>query len=193
MTRQTAIRWWPPAGLLAMVLLGLLVGKGSTPVDDWFIRTADTHTDLRRLLLFTSPKLVALTFFLAVTFALYRRRWRLAAIVVVTPAIALAVERISKPLFGRQRDGALAYPSGHVTLTVVVTGMVVLVAGGALWAIVAAIAVSALGLFGQAFTYHYFSDTIGAAFLGTAMVCLAATAAGLDRCQPRCDPRHSGG
>ncbi len=193
MTRQTAIRWWPPAGLLAMVLLGLVVGKGSTRVDVWFIGTANTHTDLRRLLLFTSPELVALTFFLAVAFALYRRRWRLAAIVAVTPAVALAVVRISKPLFGREKGGVLAYPSGHVTLTVVVTGMVVLVAGGALWAIVAAVAVSVLGLLGQAFTHHYFSDTIGAVFLGTAMVCLAATAAGLDRCQPRCDPRHSGG
>ena len=193
MTRQTAIRWWPPAGLLAMVLLGLVVGNGSTPVDDWFIETANAHADLRRLQFFTSPKLVALTFLLTVGFVLYRRRWRLAAVVLVTPAVALAIERISKPMFGREWDGALAYPSGHVTLTVVVTGMAALVAGGALWAIVAAAVVSVLGLLGQAFAYHYFTDTIGAVFLGTAMLCLAVTAAGLDRCQPRCDPRHSGG
>lgn len=193
MTRHTAIRWWPPIGLFAMVLLGLAVGKGSTPVDDWFIDFGRTHRSVHALLHFTDGRLVVALFAVTLVVALHRRRWRLAAVVVVTPAVALAVERVSKPLFGREKDGALAYPSGHVALTVVVTGMAVLVAGGALWAIVAAVAVSVLGLLGQAFTYHYFTDTVGAVCLGTALVCAAALATGLDRCQPRCDPRHSGG
>jgi hypothetical protein len=77
--------------------------------------------------------------------ALYRRRPRMAAVIVVTPLVALVAERVCKRLFG------------------------------------------------QSFTYHYFTDTIGALFLGTALVCLAARGAGLDRCQPRCDPRHTDG
>jgi hypothetical protein len=193
MTRHTAIRWWPPIGLLAMVLLGLAVGKGSTPVDGWFTRFGHDHPHLGWLLVFTDGRLVVALFAVTLVVALYRRRWRLAAVVVVTPAVALAVERVSKRLFGREKGGALCYPSGHVALTVVVTGMAVLVAGGAVWAIVAAVAVSELGLLGQAFTYHYFTDTIGAACLGTALVCAAVWVAGLDRCQPECDPRHSGG
>ena len=35
------VRWWPPVGVLAMLVLGLLVGKNSTPIDDWFLRDAD--------------------------------------------------------------------------------------------------------------------------------------------------------
>ena len=35
------VRWWPPVGVLAMLVLGLLVGKNSTPMDDWFLRDAD--------------------------------------------------------------------------------------------------------------------------------------------------------
>ena len=31
-----------------------------------------------------------------------------------------------------------------------------------------------LGIVGQAVTYHYFTDTVGALLLGTAVVCVAA-------------------
>ena len=98
-----------------------------------------------------------------------------------------------KPLFGRDKGGALAYPSGHTTLAVVVLGLAVLVAGCAAWAAVGAGVGVVLGLLGQSFTYHYFTDTIGGVFLGTALLCLAIRAAGLDRCQPRCDARHTDG
>jgi hypothetical protein len=37
------------------------------------------------------------------------------------------------------------------------------------------------------------ADTISAWFFGTALICLAVRAARLDRCQPRCDLRHSSG
>ena len=40
-TTNRFVRWWPPVGVLAMLLLGLLVGKNSTPIDDWFLRDAD--------------------------------------------------------------------------------------------------------------------------------------------------------
>ena len=44
---------------------------------------------------------------------------------------------------------------------------------------------------GQAVTYHYFTDTVGAVLLGTAVVCVAALAAKLDTCQPACDADHT--
>ena len=82
-------------------------------------------------------------------------------------------------------DEALTYPSGHTTLAVVVLGLAVLVAGVTAWSMVAAAVATVFGMLGQAFTYHYFTDTVGALFLGTALMCLAARAAELDRCQPR--------
>ena len=184
------IRWWPLVGLTGLTLLGLVVGKASTRVDDWFIRTGEAHSDLGRLLFFTDPRVICALWVTVLGVALYQRRWRVVAVIVATPVVALIAERVCKRLFGRLNGGALAYPSGHVTLAVVVLGLAILVAGGAAWVIVSAVVVGVLGLFGQSFTYHYFTDTIGALFLGTALVCLAAE---LDRCQPRCDPRHIDG
>ncbi|MBJ7341714.1 PA-phosphatase [Mycolicibacterium sp.] len=193
MTAAKLIRWWPPVGILVMVALGLLVGVGSTPLDDWFIRTGATHPVLEELLWFTHPPVLQGLVVFAVVVALYRRRWRLAAIVALTPLVAVIAVRVLKRLFGRHKVDGLAYPGGHVTVAVVVLGMVVLVAGVTVWRLAAAAVLALLGLLGQSFTYHYFTDTVGAVFLGTALVCLAARAAKLDRCQPRCDLDHSDG
>lgn len=176
-----------------MVVLGVAVGDGSTPLDDWFIQFGGAHRSLSILLLCTDGRAVVILCAVTVLAAAYRRRWLLALVAVVTPAVAVALVRILKRIFGRERVGALAYPSGHVTLTIVVTSMAVLLVGAALWAVVAAVVVNVLGVLGQAFTYHYFTDTIGAVFLGTSLVALAFQAARLDRCQPHCDLHHSGG
>ncbi len=55
----------------------------------------------------------------------------------------------------------MAYPSGHITLTVVVWGMVVVVAGVALWSVITSVTVVLLAMIGQAITHHYFTDTVG--------------------------------
>jgi membrane-associated phospholipid phosphatase len=193
MMASRVLKWWPPIGLVAMVVLGLAVGRGPTPFDDWFIREGQVHEGVYRLLLFTKPSLLAVMLLAAVAGALFQRRWRLAAVVVLTPVIAVATARLLKPLFEREKQGGLAYPSGHVTVLVAVLGMVVLVAGARVWMLVAAAVFALLGLVGQGLTHHYFTDTIGAALLGTALVCLAIRVAELDRCQPRCDLHHSGG
>jgi membrane-associated phospholipid phosphatase len=83
-----------------------------------------------------------------------------------------------KPLFGRELDGAWAYPSGHTATMVVVIGMAVLVAGATMWAVPAAVMFGLLGIIGQAVGYHYFTDTIGALLLGSVIVCIAALASG---------------
>ena len=111
----------------------------------------------------------------------------------MAPFVAVVAARLAKWAFGREKDGALAYPSGHTTLAVVVLGLAVLVAGAATWVTVAAVTAAVLGVLGQGVTYHYFTDAVGAVFLGTALVCVAARAAGLDRCQPRCDAGHRDG
>ena len=69
--------------------------------------------------------------------------------------------------------------------------MLVLLAGGAWWAVVVAAVVSVLGAVGQGVTYHYFTDAVGALLLGSAVVCVAAVVAKLDTRQPACDADHS--
>jgi membrane-associated phospholipid phosphatase len=160
----------------AMLLFGWAVGTGSTSVDDWFHRYA--HGPARRLLFFTDPRVLAVLLACCLVVALGQRRWRLAVATVLSPPIAVALAQLLKRLFGRENGGALAYPSGHTTTMVVVMGMVVLVARVALWAVLIAVAYCLLGMIGQAVTYHYFTDTVGALLLGTAIVCVAALASG---------------
>jgi hypothetical protein len=186
-----ALLLWPLIAVSAMVLLGWAVGKGSTPLDDWFSQFR--HSPARWLLFFTDPWVLASVLALGLAVALSARRWRLATMMVVAPLSGIVLAQLLKRLFGRQNDGALAYPSGHTTAAVVVVGMIVVLAAGAVWVVLSALVFSALAVLGQAVTYHYFTDTIGAVLLGTAVVCIAALVAELDRRQPRCDADHTGG
>lgn len=185
------IRGWPPIGLTGLILLGLVVGKGSTPLDDWFFAVGERYPWLGRLLVFTDGRVILALWAVVLATVLIRRRWRPAAVVAVAPVVAVFSARFAKSVFGRFKGDSLAYPSGHTTLAVVVLGLCVLIAGAGMWSVVAALLAALLGVLGQAVTYHYFTDAIGAMFLGTALVCAAAWAGGLDRCQPRCDLDHS--
>ena len=193
MNRHTVIRWWPLVGLSAMVVLGLVVGKGSTPLDDWFLHYRVNHPWVWQLLHVTDARLVVLVYLVTIAAVCWQRRWRLAVVTALTPIVAVAAVRLLKRLFGREKVGALAYPSGHVTVSLVVLTLLVIAAGAAAWMFAVAVVLLLAGLLGQACTYHYFTDTVGAVLLGTSLMCLAVGAAGLDRCQPRCDPDHSGG
>ena len=148
----------PVVASAAMVVLGLAVGKGSTGLDDWFHQFR--RSPARELLVFTDPRLLTVVLAVGVSAALCQRRWRLALVMVASPAVGIVLARLLKELFGRDYDGALAYPSGHTTAVVVVMGMLVLLAGGALWAVVVAGVVSLLSMLGQGVTYHYFTDTV---------------------------------
>jgi membrane-associated phospholipid phosphatase len=169
---RKAVRLWPPIALVAMVALGWAVGKGSTPVDDWFHQYR--HSPARYLLFFSDPRVLAVLVAGTLVVALCQRRWRLAVVAVMSAAAALGLIRLLKPLFGRQSDGAPAYPSGHTVTMVVVMGILVLVAGAAVWSVLVTVAYCALGMIGQGVSYHYFTDTVGALLLGTAIVCTAA-------------------
>jgi hypothetical protein len=168
MTRAAA--WWPPVAVAAMVVLGVAVGTGTTGLDAWFAdrdfpRWWRVAVDWRVLL-----AVLAATF----AVALWRGRWRLAIATVFCPPLAIAVVWTVKPLFGRLSGGALAYPSGHVTTLVVVSGLVVLAAELRRWALAAAALAVAVGMLAVGSTFHYFTDTVGALLLGTAIVTLAA-------------------
>ena len=73
------LRWWPPIGVLAMLALGLLVGKSSTPIDVWFARDADRAVGLSKhwLLIFTEWWFLGPALAACLVVALYRRWWRL--------------------------------------------------------------------------------------------------------------------
>jgi membrane-associated phospholipid phosphatase len=163
-----------------MVLLGLAVGKTSTPIDDVFQRTGRATEPYSGLLLFfTDPRVLTVILVVAVGITLWRKRWRLAVVMVLCPEVAVYIERGFKLFFGRNKGGGLTYPSGHTTLAVTVLGMVLLAAGAALWSRVLAGVFVTLGMLGQAMTYHYFTDTIGALLFGSSLVCLAGLLAGV--------------
>jgi membrane-associated phospholipid phosphatase len=153
------------------------VGKGSTPVDDWFQRAHGSL--LGWLLFFTDQRTLIVILAGALGLAAYRRRWLLVAGVAVSPVVAVWLSQVCKQLFGRQKGDAVAYPSGHTTLMVVVLGMVLLVVGARLYVVVIAIVWVLLGMLGQAVTYHYFTDAVGGLLLGSAIAC--ATFALTDR------------
>ncbi len=57
MTTEKFVRWWPPVGLVTMAVLGWVVGKASTPVDDVFQQAGrDTRPYSGWLLFFTDPR-----------------------------------------------------------------------------------------------------------------------------------------
>jgi membrane-associated phospholipid phosphatase len=158
-----------------MVALGVTVGHGSTPMDDWFHRHG---RDARYLTLLVSPWVLASVVVATVGVALYQRRHRLAVAAALCPLLAMALARVLKPLFGRERGPAFAYPSGHTATLVVVMGMVVLAAGAALWVVLTAVAYCLLGMLGVGVSFHYFTDTVGGLLLGTSIVCVAALISG---------------
>ncbi|HEY7052685.1 MAG TPA: hypothetical protein VH496_11225 [Mycobacterium sp.] len=174
-----ALRWLPAVALLAMLLLGWAVGDSSTWVDEQVLYDIYEPGRPSWLLLFTDWHVLLPVLIGCVAGALYRRRWRLAVVTAVCPAVAILLVYALKRVFERHKGGALAYPSGHMTVVVVVTGLLVVVAGGRLWAVAVAIAVSVLGMLGLVLCgFHYLTDTVGAALLGTALVCLAAMLTG---------------
>ncbi|OBB22324.1 PA-phosphatase [Mycolicibacterium peregrinum] len=161
-----------------MVLLGWAVRTGPVPIDDWFQQIGVELGSYRdAFLVFSKPLLVTAALLVGIVVALRQHRKRLALAMVVSPLVAITVVRVIKPIFGREKGGALAYPSGHTTFLVAATSLLVLLAGMRLWALVVAVCVVLLAIFGLSMTFHYFTDTIGGVLLGTSVVGIAAVLA----------------
>jgi membrane-associated phospholipid phosphatase len=114
------------------------------------------------------------------------RRWRGAVLVAVAvPAAGALTEFLLKPFVGRLLSGYLSYPSGHTTgvIALAVTFAVLLAdptrprLPAAVRLLLAALAVLAAGAVALAVVglgLHYFTDTVGGAATGTAVVLLTA-------------------
>jgi membrane-associated phospholipid phosphatase len=167
---RTALLWWPVVAVGGLFVLGRLVGKGSTPLDSRLLAVDAPD----RLLVFVEAPVQMVVLGAAVSYALWRKRWRLAAVTALCPPAAVVSAQLLKRVFGRTRDGEFAYPSGHITALVVIAGMVVLVAGGRLWVVVVAAVAVVVGMVLVGISFHYFTDTVGALLLGSAYVAVAA-------------------
>lgn len=161
-------------GLPMMVLLGMGVRGGATPVDAWLQQAHGTP--LSSLLVFTDYRTAQALLITSVVVSLYRRLWSLLPVIVLLPLIAVAASSVLKPVFGRMKEQGLAYPSGHTTVMVVLLGVLLLAVGIRRWLVWAAVAFAGLGILGQSVTYHYFTDALGSVLLGTSLVCLAVAA-----------------
>ena len=157
-----------------MVLLGLGVRGGATPIDGFFQQ--GRGGPLRALLVLTDERTAKALLLATLAVAVYRRLWPLAVAAVVVPIAAWAATETLKPLFGRLKEQGLAYPSGHTTVMVVLLGLLILAVGTKRWIVLAAFVFGILGIIGQAVSYHYFTDAVGSALLGTSLVCLAGAA-----------------
>ncbi|EKF25332.1 PAP2 superfamily protein [Mycolicibacterium hassiacum DSM 44199] len=169
--------------VVAMVALGVLVGPGATALDDR-VAAAGEHVSWLAALTGRIPLTAALLGVLAI--AIRRRWWRLAVAAVLFPPAGYALVQLIKPLFGRRKEGALAYPSGHITVTTIVAGLVVVAAGYALWAVIGAAGYIALAVIGVGTTFHYLTDALGGVLLGGGFVGMAVLLARplFDTCQP---------
>jgi undecaprenyl-diphosphatase len=115
---------------------------------------------------------------------LLRRRYRGAALAAISiPAAAVITERLLKPLVGRTALGFLSFPSGHATGTfALATAITVLIAGAPrvpravrlAVVVIAYVVASVVAAAMIALGFHYFTDAVGGAAVGTGTVLATA-------------------
>ena len=178
---------------VVVAVLGALFAGQSQPdrldaaVGHWLRSSIGTHpAPLHVLANFGGPPLVTALTVVLVLAALAARRWRGAVLPAVAVPLAAALTELAlKPLFGRTMGGALSYPSGHATSDfALATVAAILFAGPArpripafarrllllgAFLFAAVVAVAMVGLW-----YHYFTDIIGGAAVGSGTVVLTA-------------------
>jgi membrane-associated phospholipid phosphatase len=156
-------------------------------VDDRVQASLGRHlASLNSLTQLGTPVPVTAMIVLLVLACLATRRWRGAALVAVAvPAAAALTELLLKPFIHRTIRGVLSFPSGHSTgMFALAGGCAVLLVGpsrppipAALRLFLALIAYLAAGAVAVALVgvgAHYFTDTIGGAAVGSAVVLATA-------------------
>jgi undecaprenyl-diphosphatase len=144
---------------------------------------AGWHPTLWAVVSLGSPGLLGVLCLLIAAAAIWRRRWDLAAVILVAPPLAsITTEWLLKPLVGRTIAVGWCYPSGHMTgITAAAAALFLInrnplvptprrVAVAVLVTVVPlAMAVSLVGL-----GVHYPTDTIGGGCLALAITLLVA-------------------
>jgi membrane-associated phospholipid phosphatase len=158
--------------------LGLAVAGDRTGAGlDAAARTAFTgwpHGVLRALVLPTEPYVVLPVLALLVAWRLHASRPWDVPLVVLGPAVAVAVNTwVLKPLFGRWKGDTLAYPSGHTVSMVATLVVVFVLARGVARAVTAVagavlLACVAAGMVGLG--YHHLTDVVGGALFAVSAV-----------------------
>jgi membrane-associated phospholipid phosphatase len=158
-------------------------------VDGWLARSlSHDHAQLADLSRLGQPAQVTVLAVVLLLACAAARRWRGCVLTAVAvPAAAVLAELVLKPLVGRRATwGALTYPSVHAAsdFAIAAAFALLLVTAKRLRPVVrAVVAAAAFGVAGAvalamvSLGYHYFTDAVGGACVGVAVVLLTALAA----------------
>ena len=166
----------------------------------WLFSHREVHRSVLIFLAWLGTPIPVIIAVSAVTLAcLARRRWRGAALAAVSVAVASGLtELVLKPLVDRRYDSFLSFPSGRATGAFSVAALCAVLLLGPAWrrrriaarltGVVAVVAVAcAVADAAVILRYHYLTDTIGGAAVGTGTVLVTALV--IDRLGPRLSQR----
>lgn len=189
------------AALAFAALSALVAGGRSTAFDSWAFRALYDHIGYdaaTALLIFSLPALSIASCAAVAVLAALSRRWDLAALAVLGPAITVVLTKwVLKPLLGRDlyvsdffSPGTLpglkgelpsahgVFPSGHEAAVASTAWVLVIVLfqlslarrwrAGLLGVVAVWTALAAIGLARN--LWHYLTDTVGSIFLATVVV-----------------------
>jgi undecaprenyl-diphosphatase len=179
------------ACVVTTVLLGATLGHGAHTDRVDTVIDARVHASLAghlRLLaaldrLGDVPAIAVMTAVLALACLLLRRYRGAALLAISIPAAAVITERLLKPLVGRTSLGFLSFPSGHATGTFALAAAITVLLAGAprvpsavrlAAAVIAFVVAAAVAATMIALGFHYFTDAVAGAAVGTGAVLATA-------------------
>ena len=182
--------------LLGLWLMHQSQASGLDSVIDWGLRVNlyRQHAILIRIGELADPRQTTEITVALVLACLVTRRWRGALLAAVAiPSAGTLTEYLLKPLFDRTAQGHLEFPSGHSTGAFAMAAVCVVLLLGPLRPplpdtlrefLAVAVALTAVGVAVAvvALDFHYFTDSVAGAAVGTGVV--LATALLLDRLIP---------
>ncbi len=182
--------------LLGLWLMHQSQASGLDSVIDWGLRVNlyRQRAILIRIVDLADPRQATEITVALVLACLLTRRWRGALLAAVAiPAAGALTENLLKPLFDRTAQGHLEFPSGHSTGAFAMAAVSVVLLLGPLrprlpdtlrqfLAVAVALTAAGVAVAVVALDFHYFTDTVAGAAVGTGVV--LAIALLLDRLMP---------